>query len=285
MSNESDATSTAAPTTSPGPDLLAERTLSGIFVHLFGVGTWFLLPGFVYLVSEHEFTRANARNAVNWQVFYSLALVAVYAAFGLFALADSALPGGIPRDVGVGLIYALGAGVYALGLAFVLNLAFSLVATAKAIFGTAWEYPIAPDLVGWIGSREDGGTRWWVPVAAYALAAPAVFAHVLWLALGNEVRFWLFFVLLLASVVGSPLVAAALYRDVRSLRATDAPWRPNWAPYLGVPLVAGALTYLSRAFLLPSENPSGDAVYGFMFALWAASVVYLYRRHRRVGTP
>lgn len=284
MSNESDTTSTATPTARPGPDLLAERTLSGIFVHLFGVVTWFLLPGVVYLISDHEFTRANARNAVNWQAFHALVLVGVYAAFGAFALADWALPGGVARDVGVGLIYTLGAGVYALGLVFVLNVAFSLVATAKAIFGTAWTYPIAPDVVGWIRSRNGGGTLW-VPIGAYALAAPVVFAQVLWLVLGNDVAFWPFFVLLVASAVGSPLVAAALYRDARDLRTTDVPWRPNWIPYLGLPFGVGALAYLTRTFLLPSENPSGDAVYAFMFALWVASVVYLYRRHDRVGTP
>lgn len=283
MPNEPD--TTAAPTARPGPSLLAERTLSGIFVHLLGVATWFVLPGVVYLVSEHDFTRANARNAVNWQVFYSLVTVATTAAFVAVAGIDSILPGGLPDAFNTGLVLAVGGGLYGLGVAFFLNLAFSLVATAKAVFGGAWRYPMAPEVVGWVGSRSDDGSQWWLPVAAYALVAPMLFVNVVLSALRIDVSFWLFAALLLATVVGAPLAAAALVRDARHLRATDAPWQPNWKLYVGGPLGVAAITYLLRARVLRSVNPLGDAQYGFMFALWVASVVYVYGRHDRVERP
>lgn len=283
MSNESTASSTTAPTTQPGPDLLAERTLAGVFVHLLGVATSFVLPGIVYLVSDHEFTRANARNAFNWQVSYAALTAAAFGGLGLLVLADSAVPGGLPDEVGLGLFFVFGTGFYTLGIVFLLNLVFSLVATAKAIFGDAWSYPVAPDVVSRARSATDGGPRWWLVIAAYVLVAPVVFAHLAWLALGNDVVFWPFFALLVATVIGAPFTAAALIRDARRLHASQASWRPSWPGYVGIPVGVAVLVYLPRTYVAPSANPGGDAAYAFMAALWLASVAYLAQRYRNVG--
>ena len=69
------------PDAADGPELLAERSVLGIFIHpitlltgFFGVGI--VLAAFVYLLSSHQFTRENARNALNWHLsVFLLALV------------------------------------------------------------------------------------------------------------------------------------------------------------------------------------------------------------------
>jgi len=63
-----------SPPDSPdGPELLAERSVLGVFIHpitlltgFFGIGI--MLAAVVYLLSSHQFTRANARNALNWHL-------------------------------------------------------------------------------------------------------------------------------------------------------------------------------------------------------------------------
>src|SRR6056297_2971170 len=67
MANE-DRTATTN-SSEPGPELLTERSLLGIFVHLVGFTTGIIGPGVIYFLSKDNFTRENARNALNWQLF------------------------------------------------------------------------------------------------------------------------------------------------------------------------------------------------------------------------
>jgi len=137
----------------PGPELLNERTLSGIFVHFLGFFTVVVGPGLIYLISDHDFTRANARNVLNW---YLTVLVLTLVAIGVFLLgADtmtvagntmewSPLPGPLGSAFGV-----VGAVLLLLTmLSWMATFFFVLFATFKAITGTAWEYPFARDLIG-----------------------------------------------------------------------------------------------------------------------------------------
>jgi len=133
--------------TEPGPSILTERTLLGIFVHFIAILPFlgFVTAGIIYAVSEHEFTRANARNALNWQLLVSGTFLAVFVlVFGLDALFEYvALPGVIETVVFVP-VFALALVSILLGF---LNFFVWIVAMAKAIFGDAWRYPFAPEFV------------------------------------------------------------------------------------------------------------------------------------------
>jgi uncharacterized Tic20 family protein len=128
------APSTNRQPTDPGPDVLAERSLLGIFVHsiafvpLFGL----VLTTLIYLVSSHEFTTANARNALNWH------LTALSLFVGTFALlfGGEVLPDWLVLLPAIPLMLGLFA-------ASALSMVYLFVATGKAIFGTAWQYPFA----------------------------------------------------------------------------------------------------------------------------------------------
>lgn len=285
MSNEHDIPTGPAPTSQPGPDVLAERTLTGIFVHLIGFLTSFIGPLLIYVVSDHDFTRENARNAMNWQFFYVTVLAGAILLFGGVFVADTVLP-----DV---IVVALFLVVFALFLSVVLigflNFVFPLVATGKAIFGGTWEYPIAPDFFDLERSTFGVEFEWWKLIAVYVFTAPLLFGALLWSALGEEpdsgIWFGAFFATLLFVLVASLFALVLLYKDIEDVRSTEMSWKPNWMPYLGAPIGGGVATYLAAAYYIQSDNPSGDAVYGYMVVLWLVSVVFLYRRHRSLGTP
>lgn len=141
-----------ASTPNTGPELLTERSIGGIFVHLFALGTGIVGAGLVYLVSNHEFTRANARNALNW---HTSVLVLTVTALLTFVLgADQMTVGGEVRELSLlpppldTVFFLLGMLLLMLAsLAWLLTWIFALIATVKAIFGTAWEYPLTWDFV------------------------------------------------------------------------------------------------------------------------------------------
>ena len=150
------------PDPASGPELLAERSMLGIFIHpitlftgFFGIGI--VIAVFVYLLSSHQFTRANARNALNWHLSVSLLAIIGLILFVLGAdewttetgqtMSVSLLPeplATISLIIG-GVLLFLG------GVAGLLTIVFSIAATFKAIFGSAWPYPFAPDLIGRFG--------------------------------------------------------------------------------------------------------------------------------------
>lgn len=282
MSNETD-DAAVAPTSKPGPDLLAERTLTGIFVHLLGLLTGFVAPAVVYLVSDSEFTRANARNALDWQLFYFALTAASLLLFGVAFVADAVLPDAVTF---VFLLVAVAA-FFLVGIVGLLDFAFAFVATGKAIFGTAWEYPVAPDF----STLDRTGLRvafgWWKLLVAYVLTAPVALGTVAWLATTDgPASAWavgFFIVTLIVTMMLSVITLAVLYRDARTLRTEEAAWQPNWVPYVAFPFVIGVATLAVSALALQSANPPGNAVYGYLFALWLSSLAYLYRRRGRTA--
>ena len=54
--------------TTEGPSLLEERSIGGILVHFLAIPTGVVGAGLVYLVSTNDFTRRNARNALDWHL-------------------------------------------------------------------------------------------------------------------------------------------------------------------------------------------------------------------------
>ena len=136
-----------------GPELLNERSLGGILVHLLGLITGFLGPVIVYAAAKNEYTRENARHALNWHVtVFALMIVAMVT---FFLGADELTVGGeatelsllpAPLDTVFAVVGVLL--VLLLMIAILLTLVYTLVATVKAIFGSVWTYPGAVDVVG-----------------------------------------------------------------------------------------------------------------------------------------
>lgn len=137
-------------TEQPGPALLNERPLLGIFVHLaalfagfFGLG--FAVAGVVYSLSDHEFTRENARQALNWHLF-TLAFSVTFFGFAfVFVFTADAIP--LPDVVLLVPFLVIFVGLFVSMALLVLTIVFALIATVRAIFGEAWVYPLAPDVV------------------------------------------------------------------------------------------------------------------------------------------
>lgn len=107
-----------------------QRTLTGIAVHIVGLFFGIIGVGIAYLLSSSDFSKSNARNALNWQLFVLVGGGILLAAFFL-----------VSSDL-IGLIV----GFLLLGVV-VLNFAFCFWATVKAAGGDAWQYPIAPEIV------------------------------------------------------------------------------------------------------------------------------------------
>ncbi|PCR91562.1 DUF4870 domain-containing protein [Natrinema ejinorense] len=139
-------------TPSHGPELLTDRSIAGIAVHPLAFLTGIIGAGFVYVVSTNEFTRVNARNALNWHLSVLVLSVVAVVTFVLGAdeltvageaMELSVLPTPLETVAGlVGTVLLLAA-----GFAWLLTGLFTAIATVKAIFGTPWEYPLARDIV------------------------------------------------------------------------------------------------------------------------------------------
>jgi len=122
--------STTTTTETPGPKLLEERSLLGIFVHLLALVP-LLLPivAAAYLLSNHPYTTENARNVLDWHLTI-LGLTAIFVPLAFLVWEGFVVPAAIVFLVGGTLTWL-----------------FAIVGMAKAIFGTAWKYPLAPELL------------------------------------------------------------------------------------------------------------------------------------------
>ncbi len=122
-------------------------------------------------------------------------------------------------------------------------------------------------------------SKWWRAVPAYALLVPVVLL-LLWVQPDSGVGFIAAWLGLLGLVVLSIVTPVGLFIDATVPR-TD--WLPRVTVYLGVPIVLYALVYLV-ATVYGRGYPSGDGMYGFVIALWMASVVYTTNKYRHTGT-
>lgn len=114
----------------PGPTLLEERSILGILIHpLIAFPGGIFLALLLYRFSNHPFTVENSRNALNWNLSF-LGLFFLLLALTFLVWEFFLLPTFIVGFVGVTCSFC-----------------FCIVATAKAIFGTAWEYPLAPEVL------------------------------------------------------------------------------------------------------------------------------------------
>jgi uncharacterized Tic20 family protein len=99
------------------------NTTMGALTHLLALVTWILGPLVVYIVTEDDFVKENSRNALNWQIAFTL--YTIVSAFLALLL--------------IGFVF--------LAVLGILNLVFCVVAAVKASDGETWEYPITPSLL------------------------------------------------------------------------------------------------------------------------------------------
>lgn len=278
MSNDHHSTSNGSQT-QPGPDLLTERTLTGIFVHLLGLGTWFVLPAAIYLGAEHDFTRENARNAFNWQLLFTSVSAGLLGLFGIVLTFSLWIPENTIFDqIGPVFGFLSVAAFFALMAVMLINIVFGLIATSKAIFGSAWEYPLTPDFISWFEDKTDGPVSWSMILVGYATMVPIAFAYLFWSGITESVPGFIFaigFVLIVLLSIMSAITPAVLVRDARANHKSVM----NWAPYVGGPLAVASLIYVLTAVQFGSENPLGNAIYTFAGTFWLATIVYLIRQH------
>ncbi|APX98419.1 DUF4870 domain-containing protein [Natronorubrum daqingense] len=142
----------SSPSTPSNPERFDDRSLGGILVHPLAMVTAFIGPAVVYAVSDHEFTRENARHAFNWHA--TVVTLAVVAFVTGFLSADEVTVGGesidplsIPAPIDTVLMFVGVLLLLATMVAVVATFAYAIIATVKAVSGTAWSYPGAVDIV------------------------------------------------------------------------------------------------------------------------------------------
>jgi uncharacterized Tic20 family protein len=103
-----------------------QNTTIAALVHVAGLFFGFVAVAFAYLITDDEFTKANAANALNWHVPVSLIAVLV----PVIGIAVSEIAG-----VAIAMIIAVG------------TICFALMASMKAYRGRAWKYPLVPNVI------------------------------------------------------------------------------------------------------------------------------------------
>jgi uncharacterized Tic20 family protein len=270
---------TSTPPT-PGPKLLDERSLSGILIHLIAIPTGVVGAGLLYLLATDEFTKRNARNALDWHLTVLLITAITFGSVFTYAgltgqgLTDvSVLPSSVSTVAGIVtsallmLWFAVTAWTFAVGL----------IATVKAIFGTAWRYPFSVALVERFGAHVDLSDRWPLVILGYVVLSPLLIWAVFF-ASATDATFILSTFGLIGLILGlTPLTVVAMYRHGETNWLQDTDRQSHVLAHVGVPLLVAAVGYaVSRSFT-QSVAPQGDAMYVFLAAFWISSIVYLIR--------
>ncbi|SNR39087.1 DUF4870 domain-containing protein [Halorubrum vacuolatum] len=109
-------------TAAPAATTSGNTTMAAI-THVLALFTWVFGPLVVYFVTDDAFVKENARNALNWQIMFTIYIV-------------------------ISLILLIAViGIVGLILFPILDLIFIIIATVKAADGEAWSYPITLDLI------------------------------------------------------------------------------------------------------------------------------------------
>lgn len=107
------------PTVEGGGD---DATLAAI-THVLALFTWVIGPLIVLLIADDEFVDENARNAINWQLMYTVYMLISF------------------------ILLLIVLGFLFLAVIPLLNLIFCVIAAVKAYEGEAWRYPATPSIV------------------------------------------------------------------------------------------------------------------------------------------
>lgn len=268
------------PSTTEGPNLLEKRSVGGILVHFIAIPTGAIGAGLVYLVSTNEFTRRNARNALDWHLTV-LALTVI--TFGsLFTYAELTgqgvtdvvvLPPPLATAANVLILALLSLWMVVTFWTFIVG----FIAMAKATFGTAWRYPLTPALVNRFAPRVALPGGWPLLLVAYTVLAPLIVGTVFFGPREGAVFIASGFALIGLIMVLTPFAGVAMYLHGERTRPADATWQPPIVAYIGAPIVAAVVGYALSATFTDSINPAGDAMYVFLAAFWMSSLVYIVR--------
>ncbi|GAB3692536.1 DUF4870 domain-containing protein [Halorubrum pallidum] len=109
----------------------SENTTMAALTHVLALFTWLVGPLVIYVVTNDAFVKENARNAVNWQIWFSIYSIVASAFVLMTAL------------VGIGLLIAP---VLFLVLGLI-DTVLIVIAAVKASDGEAWHYPLTIDLL------------------------------------------------------------------------------------------------------------------------------------------
>lgn len=99
-----------------------DRTFAAV-THVLALLTWVVGPLIVLVATDDEFVEQNARNALNWQLMFTIYMLVSFVL--LFFL--------------VGFIFLM--------LVPLLDIVFCIIAAVKANEGEAWRYPLTPNIV------------------------------------------------------------------------------------------------------------------------------------------
>ncbi|WP_440763238.1 hypothetical protein [Natronorubrum sp. DTA7] len=254
-----------------------EAVIDDVVVLGGSISFWVLALAAVYVGYRYSDHETSTRRAGFWTgLAGSLGTVLVYVANTITTIQSLSPRWAVITIVATPFVAALGVGI------------------------TALLTMLIAQFVGWVTTRlardrrrstRSGAdehvtaSRWWLPVAAYAVLAPVVFGSLFWQIWAASGDVWL--VVSLVGTIGlfglSTVALVSLFVDATAPRDEGADWVPNALLYAGVPLGAYALAHL-MASLWMLENPPGYGMYAFLGALWLTSVVYLTHRHRYVGT-
>lgn len=270
--------STTPPT--PGPKLLDERSLSGIFVHFLAIPTGIVGAGLLYLLATDEFTKRNARNALDWHLTVLL-LTAI--SFGsLFTYAEltgqgitdvSVLPSSVSTVAGIAI-----SGLFTLWFAVtVWTFAVGLIAMVKAIFGTAWRYPFSLALVERFESHVTLPGGWPLIIFGYVVLSPLVIWAVFFASTTDIVSILSAFGLVGLILVLTPLTVVGMYLHSKGDWLQGDAQQPSVLVHVGVPILVAAIGYAVSLGFTQSIYPQGDAMYVFLATFWISTIVYLIR--------
>ncbi|GAB7008916.1 hypothetical protein JCM31271_08590 [Halorubrum trueperi] len=91
--------------------------------HILALFTWLIGPLVVLLVTDDEFVKENARNAINWQIWLTI------------------------YSIVAGILILVGIGILLLPILGLIDLVFIVIAAVKAADGETWSYPLTIDLL------------------------------------------------------------------------------------------------------------------------------------------
>lgn len=266
--------------TTEGPSLLEERAIGGILVHLVAMPTGAVGAGLVYLVSTNEFTKQNARNALDWHLTVLALTVVTFG--GQFTYAEVTgqgvtgvviLPSPVATVAGVVIIALLLLWMLVTFWTFFVG----FIAMGKATFGTAWRYPLTPAIVDRFGSRITLPGGWPALIIAYIAVAPIIIGTVIFGSRDSAVFFGAILGLIGLIMALTPLAAVAMYLHGHRTRPVDANWQPLVVAYIGAPSVVAVAGYMLSETFIDSINPAGDAIYVFLATFWVSAIVYVVR--------
>lgn len=136
--------------------------------------------------------------------------------------------------------------------------------------------------------REGTGEKHWYIIAGYVAFATIGVIYIGGSAyyLGGTAGGVAAGLVIVGLFLGGLVSFISLFKDSAYLRGGRHSWRPRWWYYIAVPVLIGAIGFVGgEAVGLGARGGMTAAVIGFGPAALISNLVYLYRRHKRIGVP